>query len=101
MLASLAAKVLPTLLGGLATGLIAGGIEKAISGSGLFLSRRGRGCAEVHLVEGGGLYLTLENGEGLYDGLYFKHGEDVYSGQGILLGPNSPFKNIPILGLIL
>ena len=31
-LLGLASKVLPTLLGGLATGLISGGIEKAVSG---------------------------------------------------------------------
>ena len=101
MLASLAARFLPTLLGGLATGVIGGLTEKAISGSGLYLSKRGRGCAQVHLVEGDGLYLSPENGQGLHDGLYFKHGDDVYSGEGLLLGPNSPFKNIPILGLIL
>lgn len=100
MLAALAARVLPTLLGGLATGLISGGVEKAISGKGLYLSKRGHGCAQIHLVEGGGIYLTPQQDEG-YDGLYCKHGDAVYSGNGLLLGPNSPFKNIPILGLIL
>ncbi len=35
MLASLAARFIPTLLGGLATGLISGGVEKAITGSGI------------------------------------------------------------------
>ena len=101
MLASLAARFLPTLLGGLATGVIGGLAEKAISGSGLYLSKRGYGCAaQVHLVEGEGLYLTPAENEG-YEGLYVKHGDDVYSGAGLILGPNSPFKNIPILGLIL
>ena len=100
MLASLAARVLPTLLGGLATGLISGGIEKAISGKGLYLGKRGHGCAQIHLVEGGGIYLTPERDEG-YEGLFVKHGDDVYSGNGLIFGPNSPFKNIPLLGLIL
>ena len=29
-----------------------------------------------------------------------KQGE-LYDGRGLILGPNSPFKNIPILGMIL
>ena len=99
ILASLAAKALPALLGGLATGVISGTVEKAISGSGLYLSKHGHGC-QIHLVDGGGLYLTPANYEG-YDGLYVKHGDEVYNGTGLILGPNSPFKNIPILGLIL
>ena len=40
-------------------------------------------------------------GEGI-NGLYLRHdGHDIYHGEGILLGKNSPFKDIPILGLIL
>ena len=56
---SVASKVLPTLLTGLASGLIGGLAEKAITkGSGLYLGKRGRGVSEIHLVEGGGLYLS-------------------------------------------
>ena len=40
-LLSLASRALPTLLGGLATGLISGGVERAIKGNGLFLGKRG------------------------------------------------------------
>ena len=36
-----------------------------------------------------------------YDGLYLKQDAQVYQGAGLLLGPNSPFRNIPVLGLIL
>ena len=36
---------------------------------------------------GNGLYLTKQGG--------------LYDGRGLILGPNSPFKNIPILGMIL
>ena len=39
MLASLAARALPTLLTGLTAGLLSGGISKAISGNGLFLQK--------------------------------------------------------------
>ena len=41
MLAGLAAKALPVLLGGLTTGLISGGIEKVIGGNGLYLHKSG------------------------------------------------------------
>ena len=37
MLAGLAAKALPTLLGGLATGLLSGAVKKAVSARGLYL----------------------------------------------------------------
>ena len=42
MLAALAARALPSLLGGLATGLVSGAVEKAItsSGSGLYLHKK-------------------------------------------------------------
>jgi len=35
------------------------------------------------------------------DGLYLKRDRKLYDGSGLLLGPNSPFKNVPILGLLL
>ena len=105
MLAALAARVLPTLLGGLATGLVSGAVEKAVSGRGLYLQKRGSGnnAARIQIVRGNGLYITphppiVVDGHGLY-----LKGEDrrVYGGEGLILGPNSPFKNIPLLGLIL
>ena len=37
MLAGLGAKALPALLGGLATGLVSGAVEKAVGGRGLYL----------------------------------------------------------------
>ena len=40
MLASLPAHALPTILTGLATGLLSGGINKAISGDGLLSAQR-------------------------------------------------------------
>ena len=73
MLASLAARVLPSLLGGLATGLVSGAVEKAVSGSGLYLQKRGSGinAAKIQIVKGNGLYLTphppvVVNGHGLF-----------------------------------
>ena len=103
-LAGLATKLLPTLLGSLATGVIGGLAERAISksGTGLYLTKRGRGCAEINLVEGGGLYLSpLFDPEDDYDGLFINHEGETYKGSGLILGKNSPFKDIPILGWLL
>ena len=98
MLAGLAARFLPSLLSGLATGVVSGAVENAVSGDGLYFSKKGQ-CAEVHPVEGGGLYLSPHDKvEG--QGLYLKHDHTIY-GQGLLLGKDSPFKDIPIIGLFL
>ena len=100
MLMKLATKALPTLLGGLATGLISSGVEKAVSGNGLFLGKRGYGTARIDFTDGNGIVLTPVEAD-KYNGLYLKQDGQIYQGKGLLLGPNSPFKNIPILGLIL
>ena len=107
VLAGLAARALPTLLGGLATGLISGGIERAIAGSaksgnGLYLHKSGH-CVKVKPISGNGLQLLRrKKPAGIFgDGLFLKKGSKIYDGKGLLLGPNSPFKKIPILGLIL
>ena len=51
-----------------------------------------------------GLYLCPTSGkefETVGNDLYLmKHG-GLYDGRGLILGPNSPFKNIPIHGMIL
>ena len=101
MLMRLATKALPTLLGGLTTGLLGGLVEKAVTGNGLFLGKRGYGTTRIDFTEEGkGIMLTPVEDEN-YDGLYLKHDGQIFQGKGILLGENSPFKNVPILGLIL
>ena len=35
------------------------------------------------------------------DGLFLTHGNDISDGAGLLMGKNSPFKNIPVLGWLL
>ena len=35
------------------------------------------------------------------NGLFLKHGDDISHGAGLLMGRNSPFKNIPVLGWLL
>ena len=71
MLADLAAKALPTILGGLATGLVSGAVDKAVGGNGLYL-QKSRYCVKVEPVIGNVLYLTPHarlpgvHGDGLY-----------------------------------
>ena len=111
MLASLAARAIPlaarappTILSGLTTGLLSGGINKAISGSGaavgdgLYLHKHDK-CYRIQKCKGDGLYLDQRFVE--VDGLFLKHGNDISDGAGLLMGKNSSFKNIPILGWLL
>ena len=87
VLESLAARALPTILAGLTTVLFSGGINKAVSGSGvvgdgLFLHKHGK-CYRVQKCKGDGLYLAphprcVEGG-----GLFLKHGNDISDGAGL------------------
>ena len=75
------------------------GSTKAM-GSGLYLKKGG--CVRQVETDGSGLYLKPYKGQGLQsygDGLYLKQGEKLYAGKGLLLGPDGPFANIPILGV--
>ena len=97
----LAKTVLPALGVGALSGLASTGVQKAM-GSGLYLKKGGI-VSQVE-TDGHGLYLKPYKGKGLKshgDGLYLKRGGKLYDGKGLLLGPNSPFTNIPILGAIL
>ena len=101
----LAARVLPTILSGLTTGLLSGGINKMIGGSGafgdgLYLHKQDK-CYRVQKCKGNGLYLALRPRYVEGDGLFLKHGKDISDGDGLLMGKNSPFKNIPALGWLL
>ena len=110
LLAGLAATALPMVaetvspaLGvGALSGLASSGVQKAM-GSGLLYLKKGGLVSQVE-TDGSGLYLKPYKGKGLQfygDGLYLKQGEKLYDGKGLLLGANSPFANIPILGAIL
>ena len=97
----LAKTVLPALGVGALSGLASTGVQKSM-GSGLYLKKGGL-VSQVE-TDGQGLYLKPHKGKGLGsygDGLYLKQGGKLYDGKGLLLGPNSPFANIPILGAIL
>ena len=97
----LAKTVLPALGVGALSGLASSGVQKAM-GSGLYLKKGGL-VSQVE-TDGEGLYLKPYKGKALKghgDGLYLKQGGKLYDGKGLLLGPNSPFGNKPILGAIL
>ena len=109
----LLSSVLPSLAIGALTdvGAAAGSkiVDKISRSSGvLYLKKNGTGCKVI--AAGQGLYLspwqkasTVANGNGLYlktpnSGGYVNIDAD---GASLLLGPNLPFQNIPILGMIL
>jgi len=101
LLASLASKLLPALGVGALSGLASTGVQNLV-GNGLYIKKGGCVCE----VETDGKRLLLEPVSGrtflkLGDGLYLRKEGKVYDGRGLLLGPNSPFKNIPILGMLL
>ena len=96
---SFTSRVLPTIMSGLATGLLFGSLHKAISGNGvvedgLYLHKHDK-CYRVQ--KGNGLYLAPHPRFVEGDGLFLKHDEDISDGAGLLMGKNSPFKNIPAL----
>ena len=111
-LASIAARLLPlitralpTIMTGLTTGLLSGGISKAISGKGLgdglYLHKNSK-CYRVQKTEGDGLFLSPSYSiPNRGDGLFLKQGKNVTDGSGLILGKNSPFRNIPVLGWLL
>ena len=96
------ARALPTILSGFTTGLLSGGINKAINGKGaagdgIYLHKHDKYYI-VQKMKGNDLYLAPHPRFVEGDGLFLKHGEDISDGAGLLMGKNSPFKNIPILG---
>ena len=101
----LASKALPMLAKCLAGGFMTGIADQVLrkkSGDGLYLFKRGH-CIKVEPVKGNGLYLTphLSENHAVGDGVYLKRGDAVHNREGLILGKNSPFKNVPILGWIL
>ena len=100
-IATAAKTVLPHLGIGALSGLANAGVQKFI-GNGLYLKKGGCVCRVE--TDGRGLYLDPVNGSGLKlfgDGLYLSRDGKIMDGRGLLLGPNSPFRKIPILGAIL
>ena len=60
-------------------------------------------CVQIE-TDGEGLYLGPASGkefEIVGNGIYLMKQGGLYDGRGLILVHNSPFKNIPILGMIL
>ena len=93
--------VLPALGVGALSGLASTGVQKLI-GNGLYL-KKGSGVCRIE-TDGQGLYLGSVCGKGFEtegNCFYLMKQGQLYDGRGLILGPNSPCKNIPILGMIL
>ena len=93
--------VLPALGVGVLLGLASTGVQKLI-GNELYL-KKGSGVCRIE-TDGEGLCLGPASGKGfetLGNCLYLMKQVGLYDGRRLILGPNSPFKNIPILGMIL
>ena len=93
--------VLPALGVGALSGLAGTGVQKLIE-NGVYLKKRGSVCRIE--ANGEALYLGPISGkefETVGNGRYLMKQCGLYDGRGLILGPNSPFKNIPILGMIL
>jgi|ERR1700733_14249660 len=101
----LLSSVLPSLATGALSGLGSAATTKIvdkISGNGILYVKKG-GMACKITPYGSGLYLSpwTKGSSVTASGLYLKQGGGYVDGRGLILGPNSPFQNIPILGMIL
>ena len=114
LLAGLASSILPTLTGtilpalgtGALSGLASTGVSKLINlitgnkGSGLIV-RKNDDAYKVKVL-GHGLYLSPYHGNKINaEGIWLKTGSGYSDASGLILGQNSPFRDIPILGAIL
>ena len=64
------------------------------------VSQEGRWCVSIE-TDGEGQYLGGKGFETVGNGLYLMKEGGLYYGRELILGPNSPFKNIPILRMLL
>jgi len=111
LLAGLASQAIPFLTGtvlpalgvGALSGLASTGVQKLV-GNGLYLKKGGCVC-EIATDGQRVLLEPIRSNEftKLGSGLYLKKGGKMIEckGKGLLLGPNSPFKDIPLLGMLL
>lgn len=93
-----ATAIAPSLLRGAATAVASKGVEKML-GKGLYFQKNGH-SVKVEPT-GSGLFLNpapyISGGEGLFES---KDGVTA-GGSGLLFGNNSPFRNIPLLNILL
>ena len=93
--------VLPALGVGALSGLVSTGVQK-LNGN-VFYLKKGSGVCRIE-TDGEGMCLGPASGNGFEtvgNGLYLMKQGALYDGRELILGPNSAFKNIPFLGMIL
>lgn len=114
LLANAGKFLLSSVLPSLATGALAGVgqavgstavnkiVGNGIVGNGIVYVKK-NGMGMKMRAAGSGLYLSPWNkGSAVGEGMYLKAGNGYEAtGSGLLLGPNSPFSRIPILGMLL
>ena len=101
MIPFLTGTVLPALGVGALSGLASTVVQTLIV-NGLYLKKGGSVCRIE--TDGEGLYLGPTSGKGFKtvgNGLYLMNQGGLYDDRGLILGPNSPLTNMPILGMIL
>lgn len=101
----LLSSVLPMLATGALTGVgqaVGSTAVNKIAGNGIVYVKK-NGMGMKMRAAGNGLYLSPWNkGSAVGEGMYLKAGNGYEAtGSGLLLGPNSPFSRIPILGMLL
>ena len=93
--------VLPALWVATLSGLASTGVKKLIE-NGSYLKKGDRVC-QIE-TDGRGLQPGSTRGKGFEtvgNGLYLMKQGGLYDGRGLILGPNSPFKNMAIFDMIL
>ena len=76
--------------------------EKEGNGMKMYLQKKGRCFALNKTTDGAIKFCPRPKLAGVHgNGLYLRRGGDLYYGEGLLLGKNSPFRNIPVLGWLL
>ena len=101
---ALAARLAPAIISGLASAtaskIASSVLKKKKKGQGLYLQKYGH-CAKVQPVNGGGLYLAPHPRLHHYGHGLFEADGSTIKGEGLLLRDNSPFKNVPLLNILL
>jgi len=108
MLATAGKFLLSNVLPSLATGALArvgsaagSAAVNKIAGSGVIYMKKNGTCCKI-IPAGKGLYLSpWQKGSSHGEGLFLKSGSGYVDRTRLILCPNSPFKNIPILNLLL
>ena len=68
----------------------------------MYFQKKCRCYALSKTTDGGIKFRPRPKLDGVHgNGLYLRHGSDIYHGEGLFLGKNSPFRNIPVLSWLL